>query len=105
MYLCNAQGLAGKKELFWHRLDTDLRNSIVCVTETWLNSNCTNSLICDTSKFVVFRSDRDNVRKKCGGGLLILVPSFLSSKLSFEPHSTDGFECLCVDVLGTSRRR
>ncbi len=101
MYLCNARGLIGKKELFQYLLDTELRNSVVCVTETWLNECCANSLICDSNKFTVFRLDRDlsTTRKKGGGGLLILVPGYFNAKLSCEPMCTEGFEVLSVDFL------
>ncbi len=98
--MCNAQGLTNKIEILRYRLDNDLSNSIVCITETWLNSNFTNSLLCNNSQFSVFRLDRDsfNVRKKCGGGLLILVPSFLNARFFRDPHCEDGFESICVDL-------
>ncbi len=59
--------------------------------------------------FSVFHLDCDNfnVRKRCGGGLLILVPSALNAKLSCEPHCVDGYESLCVDLFlktGLGRR-
>ncbi len=92
-----------------YRLDNDLHSSIVCITETWLNSNYTNALFCDTSQFSVFRLDRDsfNVRKKSGGGLLILVPSFLNARFFRDPHCEDGFESLCIDLalISAQKRR
>ncbi len=93
--------MLGKKELFIHALDDELANSVVCVTETWLTANCANSLICDANKFSIFRLDRDNAnaRKKRGGGLLILVPTFLNAVLSHEPICTEGFEAISVDLF------
>ncbi len=90
----------GKRESFRYLLDNELANSIVCVTETWLGDSCTNSLICDLNKFSVFRADRDpsSARKKCGGGLLILVPAFWNAKLSCEPLCAEGFESLSIDL-------
>ncbi len=100
MYLCNARGLIRKKELFQYLLDNELSSSIVCVTETWLSECFANSLICDSTKFNIFRLDRDlsTARKKGGGGLLILVPAFFSAKLSCEPLCMEGFEILSVDL-------
>ncbi len=95
------QGLYSKRELFQFRLSTDLKDSVICVTESWLNPDHTNSLLCNSADFQVFRADRDfsKVRKKSGGGLLILVPSFLNAKLVCDPHCEDGFESLCVDLF------
>ncbi len=95
-------------EILRYRLDNDLSNSIVCVTETWLNSNYANPLLCNNCQFSVFRLDRDSfsVRKKCGGGLLILVPSFLNARFFRDPYCEDGFESICVDLaLPVQKRR
>ncbi len=107
VYLCNAQGLTAKKECLQYRIETDLRNTVVCITETFLTRNHLSPAVCDFRNFSVFRLDRDNfaVRKKCGGGLLILVPSFLSATLFCDPFCIDGVETLCVDLFPRQNRR
>ncbi len=99
--------MLGKRELLVHCLDNEFANSIVCITETWLTADCANSLLCDSSKFSIFRLDRDPSisRKKRGGGLLILVPTLFNAKLSCEPFCTDGFESISVDLFLKSHAR
>ena len=46
---------------------------IIAITETWCNDSMSDSMICDSKNYNLFRTDRQNVQKSTGGGLCILT--------------------------------
>ncbi|KAJ8974438.1 hypothetical protein NQ317_014484 [Molorchus minor] len=68
---------------------------IICVTETWLNSNVNSAELFDLNKYV-FRKDRDHLlgNKKDGGGVLIAI------KKQFQAIHRTNWSCegICEDL-------
>jgi hypothetical protein len=69
-------------------------HSIIAVCETWLNESVTDGMITNGLPFVVHRLDRNST----GGGVLLLVPSYIHSFRSHLELSTR-ISSLVVDLI------
>ena len=71
---------------------------IVCVTESWLNSTISDSVIISDTNFSVFRKDRIDTR--VGGSVCILVNSATVKAVRVQiPHRFDSLELVAVDII------
>ena len=95
----NARSIVNKvPEL--HNLLSVSSPGLVCITESWLNSGITDSILCDCFKYSIFRKDRISVNY--GGGVCLLVNNDL-----FKTHQVcipDRFshlEMIVIDVCNS----
>jgi hypothetical protein len=75
---------------------------IVGVTESWLNSTISDSVIISDTNFSIFRKDRIDTR--VGGGVCILVNNATVKTVPVQiPPRFDSLELVAVDIItGTS---
>ncbi len=89
----NAQSLKSSIHEFCALLHCELRHTVICLCETWLDSTFTDALF--GTAHVVFRIDRLG---RQGGGSLVLVPSKYNVALVRDPVSNDNFEFISIDI-------
>ncbi|KAJ8946190.1 hypothetical protein NQ318_001702 [Aromia moschata] len=102
----NVRGLRSKTHEFY--ISTLSSNAdIVCLSETWLNSNVNSAELFDVNKYNVFRRDRDLLLggKKDGGGVLIAI----NRKFQAVHQTNWSSEGICEDLwisinIGGSRQ-
>uniref|UniRef100_A0A914MN57 Reverse transcriptase domain-containing protein n=1 Tax=Meloidogyne incognita TaxID=6306 RepID=A0A914MN57_MELIC len=91
--LFNARSLKNKLSEFSFLLQTK-KFDILLITETWLSNLVPNSLICPSSDYNVFRTDRN----KNGGGVAILTKSFFQVN-KLEIKKTPQINIAGIDIL------
>lgn len=76
---------------------------VLCFTETWLQSDIFDSELCDTSKYDIFRCDRNltATSKSTGGGVMICARRELGASLKHEWCCGDTLESICVSIQGS----
>lgn len=86
----NVRGLRTKTHDFYSSTVASV-SDVICLSETWLNPNISNSELFNANKYNVFRKDRDKLisGKQDGGGVLIAVDSGYQST-EREDWSSDG---------------
>ena len=97
-YYFNAHSLRSKL-LDFHEVIYSGNYNVICVTETWLDSDFTNGLLDPLSKFVFYRHDRCDVR---GGGVCILIHKDFNSlpvNVDYSMNSSDAAEIIACTVL------
>jgi hypothetical protein len=77
---------------------------VLCITETWLHADTTNSIILNGSTYSIFRTDRSTSR--CGGGVCILSNN-RSTKVSRVslPTKYSHLELCVVDIVSRNKIR
>ena len=99
--LINARSLKNKThELHYKLINNHL--DIVCITETWLNSSVSDSVMVSDTNFSIYRKDR--VGNQEGGGVCILTnnASVLVNPVNL-PVKYQSLELIVVDIVGLSR--
>ena len=74
---------------------------VICVNETWLNSDVNYAEICGASPYNVVRKDRGSV----GGGVAIFVKNTFRYNEVFVPNKYDDVEVCAVDIITDDRRK
>lgn len=94
--LINARSLKNKIHELHYKLSHNL--DIVCITETWLNSSISNSVIVSDTNFSIYRKDRVGNRE--GGGVCILTnnASVLVNPVNL-PVKYLSLELIVVDIV------
>lgn len=95
----NVRGIRTKcLELYNNILSSDY--DIMCITETWLQSDISDSEFCD-SRYDIFRCDRDldSTNKVTGGGVMVCVLRDLCATVKQE-WACDQIESICVSIPG-----
>ena len=94
----NARSLKNKltelQYLLYNVFDTV---DVICITETWLSSSITNSMIDPLSQFNIYR--RDRITKTTGGGVCILIHKKLNVVEVQISREFGLIECVCIDIL------
>ncbi len=73
---------------------------VICISETWLNTNITDSLLLNNSKYVISRRDRSNGSR--GGGVCMFIKSSISCINVALSCSYSQLEVVCVDLIGNN---
>lgn len=102
IYYQNVRGLKSKITQFYLSLIT-ADYDVICLTETWLNSDIHSHELFD-DRYNVYRNDRnfDDDHRRDGGGSLIAVKKKFSSKrvANYESVNNDVWVCLkCSDSV------
>ena len=98
-YYCNAHSFWNKRNEY-QRLLATLEFDVICLTETWLNSEKTNGTFCP-KEYRVFRKDRNSN----GGGVALFAKRELqTSAVSLDNRYSD-LEILAVDFAGQNALR
>ena len=93
--LFNACSFKNKLSALHHLLHTDSPD-IVCITETWLHSGVSDSLLIDNLPYSVFRKDRDNSPH---GGVCILTKNVtVNSSVVQIPSIYSHLELAVIDI-------
>ena len=70
---------------------------IVCITESWLNSTVSDSMLDPNNEYIIFRKDR--VNKKKGGGVCVFIRRHLHVVRLDLLDCFNNLECVCFDIL------
>jgi len=98
-YLINARSIGSKLTDLDCFLSTN-KPSILCLTETWLDSGTPDNVLVSQNEYSVFRKDR-SVGK--GGGVSILVRSDIFTAVSVEvPDRFSHLEIVATDIVNTA---
>jgi len=93
--LLNARSICNKLQEL-HDILYHNNHDIVCITESWLHANTSNSLLDPQCKFNIVRTDREDL---VGGGACVFISSCLSS-IEIATHSIAGeFELCSIGVI------
>ena len=79
-------------------LVTDVMPDIVCICETWTNSEHTKTFLTIDNYSLVCRRDRVDTTAGKGGGLLIYVKSDLRAEENVEPEFEKFNQCCCIKL-------
>ena len=93
--LCNARSISNKLDCLQLLLQTFCVD-IMLITESWLDNTIPNSLLTSDTDFKCFRKDRD----RNGGGVCILVKSFINVVPVTIPKKYCSLEIVAIDVIG-----
>ena len=91
MLYLNARSIVNKSHLLKPILDAATYD-VIFITETWLNENFPNSLLCDLNNYCVLPHDREGQR---GGGAAVLYKASLSNFITTVDNQTihtNGFQ-------------
>ena len=69
-------------------------NDIICITETWINDEITDAMLCLNSDFAVYRKDR---RGRAGGGVCVFVKRKLKAVSVRLDALFDSVELVAID--------
>ncbi len=89
----NVQSLRAHMHELAGLLSCQLSHSVVCLTETWLDSSYSSG--CLSQFHSVYRVDRVG---RQGGGSIVLVPNAFDASMPVAPLCTDDFESIVVDI-------
>lgn len=94
VHIChiNAQSLKKKADEFRLIFENSLID-IICVSETWLNENTSDSFI-KLNGYKLYRADR----KTRGGGVAIFVKSNISCRFKYKSDVNDDIEYIFVEI-------
>ena len=96
--LFNARSLNNKNS-FLHNFLNSRKDTIICITETWLCHDIPNSLLVGNTDFIVFRDDRVKSKKKTkGGGVCIFIPKHFCFTIKQTPP-IKLIEYLSIDIF------
>ena len=82
----------------------ELNPDIICINETWTNSQHTNGYLSINGFTIVCRHDRKDTQAGAGGGLLIYVKENLCAPESFEPIYKQFNQCCGVKIALSNGR-
>jgi hypothetical protein len=102
-YYQNVRGLKTKlRECYLNSLQQN--NTIVLLTETWLNSSIFNNELFNP-EYTIYRKDRDLILtgKKDGGGILIAVSNKFPSERLFHLENNDEFMFVRIKYNSNSK--
>ena len=91
----NCDGLLNKRSEFNFLAEKE-NPSIIFLVETKLHKDVINEEVFPTSKYEVYRRDRDS--QNIGGGVCILVNKNLKSQLCSSDIIINGCECSCCEL-------
>ena len=94
----NIRSLFGKVADLRNLLHTRIHsnNCIICVQESWLNSDIEDSLVCPEG-YICFRQDREKCCKKTGGGVATFLNiSWCGKSNVIFAYSYKGIDCLTL---------
>ena len=97
--LINARSLCNKLSELHQRLYSSSNVDILIVTESWLTTNITDSLLGPNCQYKIYRSDRTN---STGGGVCIFVNQQLPSEPIDLKVKETPLAMLCLDLHGRS---
>ena len=77
----------------------DEQLDIVCITETWLKSTISDSLLLPSNKHTIFRKDRAG---SLGGGVCVITNNTTVKAVQVDiPDEFVDLDIVCIDIVGT----